>query len=189
MNTQAMRADGTQTGFVLVSSLLILFILSILAVSMFHNFTLQERMSANLKDKARAFQMAQSTLQNAEYLLSLSATTLPEKTSCTAPQLVTTICDNTVSVQNATSSNPAMNIANGTTYSTMQPPISVSTTGGAGTYYAYPQFYVHFLGLAPGGTGKAYRITALGYGGDPRAVAVVQSTYLLTTGVRNLGTP
>jgi hypothetical protein len=67
--------------------------------------------------------------------------------------------------------------------------MQLSTNGGVDTYYAAPSFYIEDLGAASGGRGQLYRLTAAGYGGNASAVAVVQSTYLLSTGVKNLGNP
>jgi Tfp pilus assembly protein PilX len=45
--------------------------------------------------------------------------------------------------------------------------------------YAAPIFTVAYLGPAPSGLGQGvlYQVTALGYGANPNATAVVQSVY------------
>jgi type IV pilus assembly protein PilX len=181
------KNNPMQNGFVLIASLLILIVMTVLAVSMFHSVGLQEQMAGNLREKARAFQVAQSTLQYLEYLLASGASSLAQSTSCSAPLSTPTICNNAVSIQNPSSTNSLMTISNGGTYSTMQPALPIATSGGAGNYYANPQFYVQYLGLTADLQGQVYELTALGYGGNPNTVAVVQSTYKLTTGTKNLG--
>ena len=79
------KNNPMQNGFVLIASLLILIVMTVLAVSMFHSVGLQEQMAGNLREKARAFQVAQSTLQYLEYLLASGASSLAQSTSCSAP--------------------------------------------------------------------------------------------------------
>lgn len=176
-------------------SMLLLIVLTFLAIGMYHSFRAQETMAANTKEKARAFQVAQSTELYAEYLLvnDLSQlTTSPSCSSTTPPTApLATICSGvTVNIQPPSSSTP-MKLLNGQVYSTMSPALTIATQGGSsangGTYYANPQFYIQYLGLSADGTGQIYQISALGYGGNANAVAVVQSTFQITTGVKNLG--
>jgi Tfp pilus assembly protein PilX len=63
----------------------------------------------------------------------------------------------------------------------------VSAAGGLGTYTALPRVYVSYLGSSASGAGNIYQVDAVGYGGSANTVAVVESTYLVTSGVRNLG--
>lgn len=186
------RAEG---GFILIVSLLLLIVLTFLAAGMYHSFRAQENMAANTKEKARAYQVAQSTELYAEYLLSTELSQLAQNPSCskttppTAP--LATICSGTaVNILQPAAGLP-MTLANGQVYATMSPALTINTNGGSsasgGTYYANPQFYIQYLGLSSDGQGSIYQITALGYGGNANAVAVVQSIYQLKTGIKNLG--
>jgi len=65
--------------------------------------------------------------------------------------------------------------------------LTINPAGGAGTYYANPQMYIQYLGISPDGTGLLYMVTALAYGGNSSAVAVVQSTFETSSGIKNLG--
>jgi Tfp pilus assembly protein PilX len=61
---------------------------------------------------------------------------------------------------------------------------TITGTGPAaqGTYYAAPVFYITDLGANPGTpVGELYQIDATGYGGTPNSVAVVESTYVITS--------
>ena len=60
----------------------------------------------------------------------------------------------------------------------------VNTAADVGTYYAPPRFYISLLGAAASGQGLVYQIDAYGYGGTTDAVAVVESTYLVSTAVQ-----
>jgi Tfp pilus assembly protein PilX len=77
----------------------------------------------------------------------------------------------------------------GVTYA--PPNMAFSTSGGLGTYYASPVFYISYLGVGttPGNTpGLVYQIDAVGYGGGPNSVAVVESTYVVpTSSAKDLG--
>lgn len=181
------RARG-QRAYVLISTLVMLLVLTFLAISMYHSFNAQENIAANSKEKARAFQMAQSTLQYGEYQLTLNALALAQGGNCssTTPLTAVTICATPVNMLPATLSNP-MTLANGLPYSTMQIAPTLSQTGGVNTYYGNPQLYIQYLGIAPDLTGQLYQVTALGYGGNANSVAVVQSTFETSSGVKNLG--
>lgn len=188
MRTTTIPRNRHERGYILIAALIMLVVLTLLGVGMYHSFTEQENMAANSKEKARAFQMAQSTLQYGEYLLQQNVQGLAQGNSCTAVLTTPTVCTNAVAIASPTGS-AAMTLTNGMVYNTIggtNAP-SLSKTGGAGTYYADPQVYIQYLGMSPNGQGQIYEVTALGYGGTSNAVAVVQSTYQITTGVKNLG--
>lgn len=58
-----------EQGFVLVTSLIFLVVLTLLAVSAINSSTLQERMAANQRDRSRALHAANAALRHAETLL------------------------------------------------------------------------------------------------------------------------
>jgi type IV pilus assembly protein PilX len=66
-------------------------------------------------------------------------------------------------------------------------PLTISTSGGVGTYFAAPRLYINYLGLGPSGQARVYQVTTIGNGGDANSIAVVQSTYSVTTGIKDLG--
>jgi type IV pilus assembly protein PilX len=67
---------------------------------------------------------------------------------------------------------------------------SVPAGQSAANYYAYaPGFYISYLGQYAGGNGSVYQIDSYGYGGTADSVAVIESTYVVQSGVRNLGGP
>ena len=175
-----------QSGFVLIASILLLLVLSILGVSMFRGAGLQEKVAGSVKEKARALQMAQVALHHAESLIDQSVTSpLPQSSNCAAALTVATVCTNAVSIKNA----PLAALTNGYT-DTSAPGLNasdVSSSGGKGTYYAYPQFYIQYLGLSSNGQGQVYEITALGFGGNANAVSIIKSTFELSSGVVDLG--
>ncbi len=67
---------------------------------------------------------------------------------------------------------------------------SVPAGQSAANYYAYaPGFYIASLGPSADGNGTVFQIDSYGYGGTPDSVAVIESTYEVRSGVRNLGGP
>ncbi|HTC26766.1 pilus assembly PilX family protein [Dyella sp.] len=201
MNTAKTYRFRKERGFVLIASMFMLIILTLLAVGMYHSFTLQENMTSNIKEKGRAFQIAQSTLQYGEYQLATNLAQLPVSPCTAAPTPITqvTICTTTAyNIQSPTAGNPEMSLTNATQYQSVAAPFdtsfTTSQTGGSatsndnlGVYYDYPQLYIQYLGLSPDGQSNLYQVTALAYGANANSVAAVQSTYALTAGVKNLG--
>lgn len=70
MKNTDMRHRRRQNGFVLVTSLIFLVVITLLAVSAMNSATIQERMASNLREKSRARQAADSALRQGELLLS-----------------------------------------------------------------------------------------------------------------------
>lgn len=175
----------------LITSLLLLAVVTILAVGMFRSFGTQERIAGNLREKQRALHAAESAQQFAEFWLSSDdhAATLPVD------------CDRVLDAnlgQSQICSNPPGSVATpplqvggvdaGFSYNAGNS-MEVTTTAGRHTYYKAPRFYIHLRGLSPGADSQVYQIDAVGYGADPSAVAVVESTFVVTTGVVDRGAP
>ena len=75
-NSQDTRTQGTrnaQCGMVLISSLLLLIVVTIIALSMFRSFGIQEKIAGNMREKQRALSAAVSAQQFAERWLSTTA--------------------------------------------------------------------------------------------------------------------
>lgn len=184
------RPSAVQRGLVLVSSLLLLLVVTILAVSMFRSFGLQEKIAGNLREKERALHAAQTAQQYAEQWLlgsgnattGINCTTLLDANSGQGQ-----VCSNILAAANVANVPWKSGTADvGVTYKPFDSSL-LSTSGGAGTYYAAPRFYISYLSLAPGGQGSIYQIDAMSYGGSANAVAVVESTFMVSTGVKDLG--
>jgi type IV pilus assembly protein PilX len=189
---------------VLVSSLLLLLVVTIVALSMFRSFGIQEKIAGNIREKQRALQAAVTAQQFAEGWLDGNAGSTPSA-PCTALLSGNTnqgqICSNQLSnlsiFPNGVTSVPwQINGVNvGVTFT--PPGMSVgSTTSTANTlinpsYASAPTFYISDLGPSPVGSspGEIYQIDAVGYGGNSNTVAVVESTYVVSTSSRNAGGP
>ncbi len=103
------------------------------------------------------------------------------------------ICDSTLQALNI---NPATVpwVIGGNAVGVTYVPVGMNATGitaaglsAANTYAASPTFYIGVVGPAADGQGIIYQIDAVGYGGTPNTVAVVESTYEVGSGVTNRG--
>jgi type IV pilus assembly protein PilX len=204
-----------QTGIVLVSSLLLLLVVTIMALSIFRSFGLQERIAGNTRDKQRALQVAESVQQYAELWIANSsgapvavATGIASSadylcaaagTSATSMPTAPQICTNTLASLGATVTNAPW-VSGGQYIGVQYTPPGMSVSGGAtGTvstdvYYNQPAFYITDLG-APAGSlvagagskGEVYKIDAYGSGVSATTIAVVESTVVVSCTVCNLG--
>lgn len=179
------RASG-QRGLVLVASLLLLLVVTIIAMSIFRSFGVQEKIAGNVREKQRALNAAESAQQYAEWWLSQSNNASSAPVVCSTLLSANSgqgqICSNSLASQASPIAMPWPSV--GVTY--VPPAMTVSTTptavisyGGAvtPTYYAAPQFYIADMGKSATGVGEIFKITSAGYGATTNAVAVVESTY------------
>jgi Tfp pilus assembly protein PilX len=75
-----------------------------------------------------------------------------------------------------------------TNYTPTAPTTMPIAASGVGAYSQNPQFYISYLGASPSVTGGIiYLIDAVGYGGSPSSVAVVESTFLVQSNVTCFG--
>jgi len=195
-------APALERGMALISSLLLLIIITILALSMFRSFGVQEKLAGNVREKERALHAATSAQQYAEYWLTLG-TNAPAgglgAVSCTtAFQLSANanegqICDVTSSLAllGVNVTTVPWLVGGAPTGVSFLPAGMLLGTNGTQTnpgYFAAPAFYIGYLGTAPDGTGgDLYQIDAYGYGGSASTVAVVESVYEVSQGVTCLG--
>jgi type IV pilus assembly protein PilX len=175
----------------LVTALLLLAIVTILAVGMFRGIGVQERIAGNLREKQRALHAAESAQQYAEWWLSTgnnaATAPVPCDTLLNANLSQVQICSNKLTSVTA----PPLQIGGADQGVTYNPgnALKISTTSARETYYAVPRFYIADVGQSADATGEVYRIDAVGYGGNPTAVAVVESTFVVRQGVVDRGGP
>ncbi len=178
-----------QGGVVLVASLLLLLVVTIMALSMFRSFGVQERIAGNLREKQRALHAAETAEEYAEYWLISGNNATQAPVVCTG--LLNgnlnqgQICANVLSsdAASATSTWLAADGAIGVTYVPQNLPstllMNVTTTGAAASFYAPPMFYISYLGAQTGGQGQVFKIDAAGFGASTNSVAVVESTFVV----------
>jgi type IV pilus assembly protein PilX len=173
-----------QSGMALVTAILLLVVMTIMAISMMRSYGVEERIAGNTREKERALNAAVSAQQYAEYWL--SANPAPLAGACTG--IVSSTIGQICTLPQANFATVPW--ATGVTYTqfTSNPIDGVTNTiagvgaGAQGTYYAAPEFYITDLGPNKGTpVGELYQIDAVGYGGTPNAVAVVESTYVMSS--------
>jgi len=175
-------------GMALITSLLLLVVVTILAVSMFRSFTIEGKIAGNVREKQRALLAAESAQQYAEWWLTQGANASALSTVCSQAMNANTgegqICSNTLpqlvgfgSVGNV--------LAWPSFYTSYTPPqMTVDTTASSTSYYKAPGFYISDLGPdADGSGGEVFQIDAMGYGASADTVAVVESTFVVNSGV------
>jgi type IV pilus assembly protein PilX len=164
-----------QAGFALISGLLLLLVVTIMAVSLFRSYGIQQKISGSVREKNRALSAAVSAQQYAEWWL--SSQTPPVAGGCTGfvNSLVGQICSTPLN------DFTAVPWSSGVTFTPFNASITVTTTSPVqGSYYATPVFYITDLGPNPGAAGEIYQVDAAGWGGTSNTVSVVESTYLLS---------
>jgi type IV pilus assembly protein PilX len=173
-----------QSGMALMTAMLLLVVMTIMAIGMMHGYGVEEKIAGNTREKERALSAAVSAQQYAEYWLSANSATV----AATCTDIVSSSVGQVCSLPLADFS--AVPWAIGVTYMpfTANPIDGVTNTlagvglAQQGTYYAAPVFYITDLGPNKGTpAGELYQIDATGYGGTPNAVAVVESTYVITS--------
>jgi type IV pilus assembly protein PilX len=173
-----------QRGLVLVTSLLLLVVVTILAIGMFRSFGLDERIAGNVREKQRALNAAETAEQYAEYWLSSGNATSAIACTTFVNSSVGQVCTTTLQAQGIDPS--IIPWPQGVNYI---PSVQPLPTSGQGAYYKNPAFYVGFLNTAivNGVSTTIYQIDAVGYGGSSNTAAVVESTYQVQSGTKNLG--
>lgn len=179
----------TECGFILLSSLLLLILLTILGIAMSKSFGMQELMAGNQREKTRAFEAAQSALNYAEWWLNQGNNTQGSNANCTGISTSLVICgSNSGTPPHYNNNTPAstnndptqLDSATGawvTGYAYQPTNMQISASGGVGKFYAKPMINIQYLGTNASTGGNMYQITALGFGGNVDAVAVVQSIF------------
>jgi type IV pilus assembly protein PilX len=164
-----------QRGMVLVTSLLLLVVVTLLAVSMFRSFGLDEKIAGNVREKQRALSAAETAEQFAEFWLSNGNGSTG--ITCGAPLVsssVGQVCSNPLASPTTTPWTVGVNYLYAPSPATT---MNISPSG-VGNYAHTPSFYIAYLGTTS--TGTLYQIDAVGYGGSPDSAAVVEATYAIS---------
>jgi type IV pilus assembly protein PilX len=189
----------------LVTSLILLVIITLLALSMFRSFGTQEKVAGNLREKERALHAAENAAEYAEWWLlqgnNSAAGAVPCGAGVITPASATVgqICNLTLQQLGVNPQQVPWTVAAGTLqqYSYTPTGMVLMTAGyvpAAGNpnppYFAAPAFFITLLGngnKAADNQGYAYQIDAYGYGSAAGTVAVVESTYEITQLLNNRG--
>lgn len=143
-----------QNGYVLITSLILLVVITLLGVSAVSNVTLQERMASNMNEKQRAFEAASIALREGEMFL---------RNSITGPTSLPTnqpLDINAAGIDARVASNPTYTIA------------EVAVRGISGEITPATQ-----MGKRGNAVVVYYSVTAAGTGGNASAYSLLQSIY------------
>lgn len=187
-----------ERGMALITALLLLAIITILAISMFRSFGLQERIAGNTREKERALHAAEAAQVYAEYWLANGGASSVSPTVCNsaannllnANQGQGQICSNALGLPGSGpgSVNALPWTVGGQAVGVQYNPglaMSIQAAGTvSGSYAQIPMFYIADLGPSATDAGsEVYQVDAVGYGGNSNTVAVVESTYEVGSGV------
>jgi type IV pilus assembly protein PilX len=189
-------------GFVLIASLLLLLVMTLLALTMFHSFGVQELVAGNVREKQRALQSALAAEQYAEMWLTAPGNVLTNTVDCSTVSLqpysatsVPYICLQPISFVVPVTQVPwkigakevgfmffpgsTSTPGNGDTFGDMY----VSQTGALNgnneaSYVQVPRFYIGLLSATA--SQAIYRIDAWNWAGTPNTAAVVEANYSVT---------
>jgi type IV pilus assembly protein PilX len=194
----------SQRGVVLISSLLLLLVVTIMALSMFRSFGMQERIAGNTREKQRALQAAESAQQYAEWWLAnqsgaiyavsqgsaayadaaCSAATIDANAGGT-PQICTLATSLAVESGGTAAVWPTSATNVGVAYA--PPQMNFTASANPDFYLNRPHFYITDVGALATGRGETYQVDAYGYGLSNTAIAVVESTVAVVCIVCNIG--
>ncbi len=190
---------AAQRGFILVTGLLFLVVMTLLALAMFRGTGLMDRITANTRDKQRSFEAAQSALTYAEWWLGTNNPLPASATNCDSLKDAGTVSNVHVCLNGIESTYLTAAWTRGFYYT---PPnltamtgtvaggqVTSSDTSSDAIYYKPPGFYIAYVAQSTVKTGNVFRITAYGYGGDANTMSVVSSTYLLGSTTTTTGSP
>jgi len=190
---RAPRRARREQGFILVTGLLFLVVMTLVGLALFRSTGLLDRLTTNTRDKQRSFEAAQSAMEYGVWWLgtpgggaqgscaSNSGATVASIKVCTEA-LGATLS----TLANVEATNSWVNRAFAYTPATM----TVATGAGmnsAGTdvnYYKAPGVYIENLGLSSDGKSQFYQLSSYGYGGDSNTVSVVRATFKQTASTK-----
>ena len=172
-----------QRGVALIASLLIMLLMTIVALSVFRNNNLTERLSGGTRDKQRAFQVAQAALSYGEWWLTQQTTTTLTPVTCSTTANLTTLQVCSVPAGSTASLVAALKVYQGFVPTNMV----VNAGGGLAAngdinYSQNPGIYISTNGILTATGQTLYQVTAIGYGGtngSSGAEVVVQSYFVL----------
>jgi type IV pilus assembly protein PilX len=199
--TQRRTTPYAQRGMALITAMLLLIVVTIMALSMFRSYGVEERLAGNTRDKQRAINAAVSAQQYAEsWLASGTAPAsgvcpggfVPSSTSgevCSKPAIPIDF-SNWPWAAGVTytqfTSNAINGVSNVISATGTKDVLAAGVLTQSASYAQAPVFYITDLGPNAGfPAGEVYQVDAIGFGGQSNTVAVVESTFVIGTNTPN----
>jgi type IV pilus assembly protein PilX len=189
------RGARRQAGFILVTGMMFLVVMTLLGLALFRSSGLLDRITANTRDKQRSFEAAQSALEYGAWWLAQPSGG-GDGTTCAANNFPA------ASTIHTCLEPPGATLTDVRDYTTwykkafvyQAPNMNVSTASGMANatdinYQGFPGVYVEKLGLSTDGKYTFYQLTAYGRGGDANTVSVVRGTFKQTAATHSLKKP
>ena len=174
-NPNTLLMTQRQRGMVLVTALLMLVVVTLLAVSMFRSFGLDEKIAGNVREKQRALSAAETAEEYAEWWLANGLAAAPVACSVPVSSTVGQVC---TAASTATIDFTSLPWAARVNYAYAPNAATTMPTSGPSFYSQRPAYSITFLGSTP--TSNMYQIDAVGYSGSTDTAAVVEATYALS---------
>ncbi len=162
-----------QQGAVLITSIILLFVMTIIGLTGMQVTTLEEKMAGNMRDRNLAFQAAESALRAGEAVLTQA--TIPTFDNSGTNGMYSSA--STAAVLSNSTDSTTWNAANTETYN----------SGTLANVSASPEYIIQQMPSVDGGgfsldgtsfnTMEFFRVTARGTGGTTSAVVVLQTVY------------
>src|SRR6202046_1904734 len=158
MNTRSHEGRSAQRCVVLISSLLLLLVVTIIALSMFRSFGIQEKIAGNIREKQRALSAAVLAEEYAENWLDNGGNSTSAAVVCSSLLNANVgqgqICSNKLPLVVADLTNVPWTISGvpvGVSYLPLTMQVSTTTAVSAAnlanpSYYATPTFYISDMG-------------------------------------------
>jgi type IV pilus assembly protein PilX len=188
-----------ERGFVMVTGMLFLVIMTLLGLALFRSTGLMDRITANTRDKQRSFEAAQAAMEYGAWWLTTSAGGgAPSTCASNSNATVAAIHVCTEALSTSFQTVAALGWApQAFTYTPQNMAIAtgggVNTSGTTGStdvnYIAPPGVYVERLGLSSDGTSMYYQLTSYGYGGDGNTASALRATFKQIAKTTNLKNP
>jgi type IV pilus assembly protein PilX len=185
-NSNTLPMAHRQRGMVLVTALLMLVVVTLLAVSMFRSFGLDEKIAGNVREKQRALSAAEMAEEYAEWWLANGLAGTP--VAC-AGQVLSSVGQVCTAASTATTDFTSLPWPARVKYVyAANAATTMNTTTSGPSYYSQPPFYsITFLGTTS--TSNMYQIDAVGYSGSTDTAAVVEANYAISVSNTCLSCP
>jgi type IV pilus assembly protein PilX len=166
-----------QHGMVLVTALLMLVVVTLLAVSMFRSFGLDEKIAGNVREKQRALSAAEMAEEYAEWWLANGKEGAAATCSAPVSSAVGQVCTAASAASIDFTSLPWPARVN-YLYAASSATTMNTATSGPSFYSSVPAYYITLLGTTA--SSSVYQIDAVGYSGSADTAAVVEATYAIS---------
>jgi type IV pilus assembly protein PilX len=173
-NPNTLLMTQRQRGMVLVTALLMLVVVTLLAVSMFRSFGLDEKIAGNVREKQRALSAAETAEEYAEWWLANGLAAAPVACSGRVYSNVGQVC---TAASTAAVDFTSLPWTARVDYAYAPTGLAMPTSG-QNFYSQLPAYSITFLGTTP--TSNMYQIDAVGYSGSTDTAAVVEATYAIS---------